>query len=52
MFMCYVGYQSQASWFVLTGKNFVVDAHNQGGIDGNGQVGLLRVVYCLQVIAG
>ncbi|TDL27845.1 pectin lyase-like protein [Rickenella mellea] len=29
--------QSQASWFVLTGKNFVVDAHKLGGIHGNGQ---------------
>lgn len=32
-----VDIQSQASWFVLTGKNFVVDAHGTGGIDGNGQ---------------
>ncbi|TDL17630.1 pectin lyase-like protein [Rickenella mellea] len=29
--------QSQASWFVVTGKNFTVDAHNTGGINGNGQ---------------
>ncbi|EJC98108.1 pectin lyase-like protein [Fomitiporia mediterranea MF3/22] len=29
--------QSQSSWFVLTGKDFVVDAHNEGGIEGNGQ---------------
>ncbi|KAF8581109.1 glycoside hydrolase family 28 protein [Ramaria rubella] len=29
--------QSQASWFVITGKDFVVDAHNTGGIQGNGQ---------------
>jgi len=29
--------QSQASWFVLTGNDFTVDAHNTGGIIGNGQ---------------
>ncbi|KAJ7224760.1 pectin lyase fold/virulence factor [Mycena rebaudengoi] len=29
--------QSQASWFVITGRNFVVDAHRTGGIQGNGQ---------------
>ncbi|TDL17667.1 pectin lyase-like protein [Rickenella mellea] len=29
--------QSQASWFVLSGKNFTVNAHNTGGINGNGQ---------------
>ncbi|KAF8495592.1 pectin lyase-like protein [Gautieria morchelliformis] len=29
--------QSQASWFVLTGKDFVVDGHGLGGIQGNGQ---------------
>lgn len=29
--------QSQSSWFVLTGSDFVVDAHNTGGIQGNGQ---------------
>ena len=29
--------QSQASWFVITGNDFVVDAHNTGGIIGNGQ---------------
>ncbi|KAL1664778.1 pectin lyase fold/virulence factor [Schizophyllum commune] len=29
--------QSQASWFVLTGSNFTVNAHNTGGILGNGQ---------------
>ncbi|KAL1721440.1 glycoside hydrolase family 28 protein [Schizophyllum commune] len=29
--------QSQASWFVLTGSNFTVDAHGTGGIHGNGQ---------------
>ncbi|EIW52205.1 pectin lyase-like protein [Trametes versicolor FP-101664 SS1] len=29
--------QSQASWFVLTGRDFTVDAHNAGGIAGNGQ---------------
>ncbi|KZV83105.1 pectin lyase-like protein [Exidia glandulosa HHB12029] len=32
-----VDIQSQASWFVVTGKNFVIDAHGTGGIDGNGQ---------------
>lgn len=38
--------QSQASWFVITGRDFEVDAHNTGGIQGNGQVSLgpLRVV--------
>ncbi|KAI0826183.1 pectin lyase fold/virulence factor [Irpex lacteus] len=29
--------QSQASWFVVTGRDFVIDAHNIGGIQGNGQ---------------
>ncbi|KAL5520109.1 hypothetical protein ACEPAG_1769 [Sanghuangporus baumii] len=29
--------QSQSSWFVVTGRDFEVDAHNQGGINGNGQ---------------
>ncbi|KAJ7468939.1 pectin lyase fold/virulence factor [Mycena galericulata] len=29
--------QSQASWFVITGSDFLVDAHNTGGIQGNGQ---------------
>ncbi|KAI0824306.1 pectin lyase-like protein [Trametes gibbosa] len=29
--------QSQASWFVLTGHDFAVDAHGTGGIAGNGQ---------------
>ncbi|EED80507.1 hypothetical protein POSPLDRAFT_104059 [Postia placenta Mad-698-R] len=29
--------QSQASWFVITGHDFTVDAHNTGGIIGNGQ---------------
>ncbi|KAF9521778.1 pectin lyase fold/virulence factor [Crepidotus variabilis] len=29
--------QSQASWFVVTGRDFVIDAHNTGGIQGNGQ---------------
>ncbi|KAJ7030864.1 pectin lyase-like protein [Mycena alexandri] len=29
--------QSQASWFVITGQDFEVDAHNTGGIQGNGQ---------------
>ncbi|KDR77161.1 hypothetical protein GALMADRAFT_433038 [Galerina marginata CBS 339.88] len=29
--------QNQASWFVVTGSNFVIDAHNTGGIQGNGQ---------------
>ncbi|EJD00654.1 uncharacterized protein FOMMEDRAFT_187149 [Fomitiporia mediterranea MF3/22] len=30
--------QSQASWFVVSGSNFIIDAHNVGGINGNGQV--------------
>ncbi|KAI5122794.1 hypothetical protein M0805_000138 [Coniferiporia weirii] len=29
--------QDQASWFVVTGNDFVIDAHNEGGIEGNGQ---------------
>ncbi|KAI9060705.1 glycoside hydrolase family 28 protein [Trametes sanguinea] len=29
--------QDQASWFVITGHDFVVDAHSSGGINGNGQ---------------
>ncbi|KAJ3565247.1 hypothetical protein NP233_g7759 [Leucocoprinus birnbaumii] len=29
--------QSQSSWFVVTGKDFVIDAHGTGGIEGNGQ---------------
>ncbi|KAG6901695.1 hypothetical protein C0995_009025 [Termitomyces sp. Mi166 len=29
--------QSQASWFVVTGSDFMIDAHNTGGIQGNGQ---------------
>ncbi|KAH9476394.1 Putative galacturan 1,4-alpha-galacturonidase A [Psilocybe cubensis] len=27
----------QASWFVVTGSDFEIDAHNTGGIQGNGQ---------------
>ncbi|ESK92247.1 glycoside hydrolase family 28 protein [Moniliophthora roreri MCA 2997] len=30
--------QSQASWFVVTGNNFVIDGHSEGGLDGNGQI--------------
>ncbi|TBU44150.1 pectin lyase fold/virulence factor [Dichomitus squalens] len=29
--------QNQASWFVITGHDFVIDAHSKGGINGNGQ---------------
>ncbi|KAH8101698.1 pectin lyase-like protein [Cristinia sonorae] len=29
--------QNQASWFVVTGHDFLIDAHNRGGINGNGQ---------------
>lgn len=29
--------QNQASWFVVTGKSFTIDAHKVGGIEGNGQ---------------
>ncbi|EIW77480.1 hypothetical protein CONPUDRAFT_180601 [Coniophora puteana RWD-64-598 SS2] len=29
--------QSQASWFVVTGSDFEIDAYNTGGINGNGQ---------------
>ncbi|KAH9947868.1 pectin lyase fold/virulence factor [Amylocystis lapponica] len=32
-----INIQSQASWFVIRGSDFVVDAHNTGGIIGNGQ---------------
>ena len=31
--------QSQASWFVVSGEDFVIDAGGNGGIMGNGQVG-------------
>jgi len=30
--------QDQASWFVLSGEDFEVNAFNSGGIQGNGQV--------------
>lgn len=30
--------QSQASWFVVTGEDFEIDAGNSGGIQGHGQV--------------
>ncbi|KAH9934179.1 pectin lyase fold/virulence factor [Fomitopsis serialis] len=29
--------QDQASWFIVTGRDFTLDAHNTGGIIGNGQ---------------
>ena len=29
--------QDQASWFVVTGHDFTLDAHGTGGINGNGQ---------------
>ncbi|TFK52947.1 pectin lyase-like protein [Heliocybe sulcata] len=29
--------QNQASWFVVTGNDFTIDAHGVGGIQGNGQ---------------
>ncbi|KAH9926356.1 pectin lyase fold/virulence factor [Amylocystis lapponica] len=29
--------QNQASWFVISGRDFIVDAHWTGGIQGNGQ---------------
>lgn len=29
--------QNQASWFVVTGHDFIIDAHGVGGIQGNGQ---------------
>ena len=29
--------QSQASWFVVSGHDFTIDAHGTGGIVGNGQ---------------
>ncbi|KAJ3542061.1 hypothetical protein NMY22_g3649 [Coprinellus aureogranulatus] len=29
--------QSQASWFVVTGSDFVIDGHGSGGVHGNGQ---------------
>ena len=52
----YVEMQSQASWFGVTGRDFVLDAHNVGGINGNGQVSrctflntthLIKTVYSL-----
>lgn len=36
--------QSQASWFVVTGRDFTIDAHNEGGIIGNGQVKRFYVI--------
>ncbi|KIP03295.1 glycoside hydrolase family 28 protein [Phlebiopsis gigantea 11061_1 CR5-6] len=29
--------QDQASWFVVTGRSFIINAHGAGGIRGNGQ---------------
>ncbi|KAI0029681.1 pectin lyase-like protein [Vararia minispora EC-137] len=29
--------QNQSSWFVVSGQDFIIDAHNIGGIQGNGQ---------------
>lgn len=29
--------QDQSSWFVVTGSDFLIDAHGEGGINGNGQ---------------
>ncbi|KAI0350795.1 pectin lyase-like protein [Trametes cingulata] len=29
--------QNQASWFIITGHDFLVDGHGAGGINGNGQ---------------
>ncbi|TFK26877.1 pectin lyase-like protein [Coprinopsis marcescibilis] len=29
--------QSQASWFVVSGKDFVIDGNKKGGVQGNGQ---------------
>ena len=29
--------QDQASWFVVTGHDFVLDGHGAGGLNGNGQ---------------
>ena len=31
--------QDQASWFVVSGSDFEINAFNSGGIQGNGQVG-------------
>jgi hypothetical protein len=39
--------QDQASWFVVSGQDFVVDAFNTGGIQGNGQVRLLIFRFIL-----
>lgn len=36
--------QSQSSWFVITGSDFVVDAHGVGGIQGNGQVCFQKII--------
>jgi hypothetical protein len=39
--------QSQASWFVITGRDFEVDAHNTGGIMGNGQAHFIVLhIFC------
>ena len=32
-----IAIQSQASWFVISGHDFTLDAHGTGGIHGNGQ---------------
>ena len=32
-----IAIQSQASWFVISGHDFTLDAHGTGGILGNGQ---------------
>ena len=32
-----IAIQSQASWFVISGHDFTLDAHGTGGIVGNGQ---------------
>ena len=40
--------QNQASWFVVTGHDFTVDAHSEGGINGNGQASNSETLpFCL-----
>jgi galacturan 1,4-alpha-galacturonidase len=43
--------QNQASWFVVNGSDFVIDAHGQGGIEGNGQVRALLLLQRAQLAA-
>lgn len=42
-------FQSQASWFVVTGSDFEIDAHNTGGIQGNGQARIILWMNTLRL---